>query len=199
MTEERERMLEKIVAAQNEHALKVGQATLAWIHFHIYFRLWFSVLITQDGNLTPALREWDLINADANQRKQKLRPQLEKWRDKAPEAVSAVEWVCDWADQLALIRNAFVHSVVVFGGLPDNVRVQFDEQLHLTDEEDRYRMVKKKPDESFNALMEDLANLQEFLHRTFNALTDPKQWKYPPRPELATAKLFPDLAKKITS
>lgn len=60
-------------------------------------------------------------------------------------------------------------------------------------------MNKKKPDESFEALMADLANLQEYLHRTFNAFTDPKPCNYPPRPELAMATLFPELAKKITS
>jgi len=187
-----------MVAAQNKHALRVGQATLAWIHFHVYFRLWFSTLTAKGENHAPAMREWDLIPSDSIQRKQKLQPALETLRARSAEAADAVQWAASWADQLAIIRNAFVHSVVFFQRLPNEISVQFDEQLHLSDEEDRFRMVKKMPDASFEALMTDLANLSEFLHRTFNAFVLPDKFgPLPHRPEIATAKLFPDLAKKV--
>lgn len=193
-----EDVLAQMIAAQNKHALRVGQATLAWIHFHVYFRLWFSTLTVKDKNHAPAMREWDLIPSDSLQRKQKLLPALETLRARSAEAADAVQWVARWADQLAIVRNAFVHSVVFFQRLPSEIGIQFDEQLHLSDEEDRFRMVKKMPDASFEALMTDLARLSEFLHRTLIAFVLPDKFgPFPNRPEIATAKLFPDVAKKV--
>jgi hypothetical protein len=203
MTEEtRERwqaeIRQKMEAVQNEHAMRVGQIAIAWVRFHIYFRMWFSAFTAQGNNHAPAMREWDLIQSDNMQRNQKLRPALTASRHRSPQAIDSILWVCDWADQLAKVRNTFVHVAAFYRRIDQEIQVHFDEQLHLSDSEDRYRSVKKDPAQTYEALIDDLNNLSDFMHLTLNALVlPPKFGPLPPRPDVKIANLYPDLAKKV--
>jgi hypothetical protein len=202
--EDRERwqaeMREKMHAAQQEHALRVGQVAISWVRFQFYFRMWFSSLTAQGNNHTPAMREWDLMTSDHAQRNQKLRPALAGNRYRSPQAIDAIVWVCDWADQLAKIRNTFVHVVTFLRRADQEIQVQFDEQLHLSDAEDRYRFVKENSDASYEALLADLDSLSQFMHLTFSAFVLPQKFgPLPARPPLRTAILCPAIAQKITS
>lgn len=193
MTEETE-YWEKVRAVTREHATRVGEVTLAWVHLHMTFAIWFTTLSSPTKDITLALREWDITRSDRDQRNGKLLPWIKVHRNRNPAIMDSIVWVLEWANELAKIRNAFVHSVTVVRGLPENPHVEFMEQLHLQGDDDRFKLVKGKLMESYDALMHDLVALSDFTHRSFNSLTLPKVFGEPPgRPDLAVSKLFPDI------
>ena len=180
-----------------EHATRVGEVTLAWVYLHVTLGLWYTRLNSSGSDITHALRDWDVCNSDYHQRNAMLVPSIKASRNKNAAIMDSLLWVCEWANELARIRNGFVHAITVVRGLPDKPQVEFMEQLHLKGADDRFARVKGKLPESFDALMTDLGALSEFIHRSFNVFVLPDKFGPPPeRPALAILKLFPDIRPK---
>lgn len=176
------------------HTQRVGEIAIQWSYIHVVLAVWYSHLVG-NPNVAGAMEEWDERKSDHADRKM-LAEKLKEKRATAPAEFDSMLWVLEWLNELASIRNGYVHCCVVIRGLPDEPQTAFLDKMH-GGTKDPYKQVREKPLESFEAATSDIAALSEFAHRTFNALFAGDQFKpAPPRPELSIQKVFPDAKPK---
>lgn len=192
MNEEQEA---KHAVAIREHTQRVGEIAINWSHIHVVLAMWYGRLASAGSNMAPAMQEWDEEGSDHRDRKM-LAGKLQDKRGLAPNEFDSILWVLEWLNELASIRNAYVHLCIVTRGLPDNPEIAFMDQLH-GGQKDPFKRVREKPVEAYEAAMSDVAALREFAHRTFNAVFGGNQFKpAPPRPALSIQKVFADAAPR---
>jgi hypothetical protein len=182
----------KIAALTQEHALKVGEVTMASAGLQLALMTWFAILRSQTNDITQAARDWHSRKSDKLQRDQ-LRLALAEHRDRMPNAMDHIEWVCDWADKLRDFRDAFVHGTTAIAGLPDNPYVTFVHRFGLTDNEDTWKPVYDNPEESYRALMHDFGALRDFAMGVLSHIHTKGKYRQPSQPELTIPQVFPNL------
>ena len=185
----------KHTAAIREHTQRIGEIAINWSYIHVVLAMWYGRLASAGANMAPAMQEWDEGASDYRDRKM-LAAKLQEQRGFAPNEFDSMLWVLEWLNELAPIRNAYVHLCIVTRGLPDSPVIDFMDQLH-GGQKDPFKRVREKPVEAYEAAMKDVDTLREFAHRTFNAVFVGGQFKpSPPRPQLTIQKVFADAAPR---